>query len=202
MKKIFFDFKSILLYALLLFTNFSASYAAEMLLTGVYQGSNVFVINPKTSKGEFCVTEVYVNNKKIDVKISEYMELNLSHLKAKEAVTIKILHHDDCSPTIKNIHAIKAKETFQFTAVEFKPTGLAWLTKGEKKFGQFFIEVQKNNIWTVEKTINGKGQVLDNSYEYPITNTQGIVAYRIKYLEASGKITYSDEIPVTKAEQK
>lgn len=196
MKKKLAIFFTLLCYSLALPT----AKAAEMLLTGVYQGSNVFVINPKEANGEFCVTEIYVNNKKIEVAISEYMEINLSHLKSKDAVTIKILHKDNCSPTIKNIHAIKAKESFQFEKVDLKPTGLQWETRGEKKFGQFFIESKKDNKWTAEKTINGKGKVLDNLYEYPISSIQGITAYRIKYLEASGKITYSQELPVKKAE--
>jgi hypothetical protein len=192
---------AILLVALCYLFGLQTAQAAEMLLTGVYQGSNVFVINPKEANGEFCVTEIYVNNKKIDIAISEYMEINLSHLKSKDAVTIKILHKDNCSPTIKNIHAIKAKETFQFEKVDLKSTGLTWETRGEKKFGQFFVESKKDNKWTAEKTINGKGKVLDNVYEYPIaTPAQGVTAYRIKYLEASGKITYSEELPVKKTE--
>ncbi len=177
---------------------FMTTKAAEMLLTGTYQGTNVFVINPTDAKGGFCISEIYVNNKKIDIVISGYMEINLSHLKTKEAVTIKILHKDDCSPTIKNIHAIKSKESFEFLKVTLTPTAITWDTKGEKKFGQFFVEVQKNNSWIVEKTINGKGKVLDNNYEYAITTTQNTSAYRIKYLEASGKTTYSEELNIKK----
>jgi hypothetical protein len=177
---------------------FLNTHAAEMLLTGVYHGTNVFVINPKDAKGEFCVSEIYVNNKKIDIVVSGYMEINLSHLKLKEAVNIKILHKDDCSPTIKNIHAIKAKESFQFLNINLTATSLTWETKGEKKFGQFFVESQKNRTWVAEKTFNGKAKVVDNTYEYAIANPENITAYRIKYLEASGKAIYSEEIVVEK----
>ena len=184
---------------LILFSGFFlSSHAAEMLLTGVYQGTNVFIINPQDAKGEFCVSEIYVNNKKINIVVSGYIEIDLSQLKIKDAVNIKILHKDNCSPTIKNIHAIKAKESFQFLNLNLTPSLLTWETKGEKKFGQFFIEAQKNRTWVAEKTMNGKAKVVDNIYEYAITNPENITAYRIKYLEPSGKATYSEEIVVGK----
>jgi hypothetical protein len=187
-----------IVFCLLFCSLFFPVSAAEMLLTGVYQGTNVFIINPTDAKGEFCVTEIYINNKKIEMTISGYMEINLSHLKLKDAVNIKIIHKDDCSPTVKNIHAIKAKESFQFVKVDLTATSLVWETKGEKKFGQFFVEIQKNNTWIVEKTMNGKGKTMDNSYEYVPTSITETATYRIKYLEASGKTTYSEEINLKK----
>jgi hypothetical protein len=168
--------------------------AAEMLLTGVYHGTNIFVITDKDESTTHCINEIYVNNHKIDFVPSSYIEINLSHLKVKDAVIIKIVHKDDCLPTIKNIHAIKAKEVFQFEDIDLSPEKLIWLTRGEKKFGQFFIEIFKNNVWTVEKVLNGKGKAIDNSYELVLSKEQTQNKLRIKYLEPSGKATYSQEL--------
>ncbi len=184
---------------LLLFVAFlgllpTATQAAEMLLTGVYHGTNLFVVIDKHEANNPCITEIYVNNHKIDFTPSGYMEINLAHLKVKDAVTIKIIHRDDCSPTIKNIHAIKAKEVFQFEDIDLTAGKISWLTRGEKKFGQFFIEVFKEKAWTVEKVINCKGKAIDNSYEQTLADTKPPLKFRIKYLEPSGKVTYSGEV--------
>jgi hypothetical protein len=171
--------------------------AAELLLNGVYHGTNVFVHNTKDAGNEFCITEIYVNNRKIDFVPSATVEINLSFLKVNDAVAIKIFHKDDCTPKVQNINAIKAKEQFQFVSIELAPDKMVWSTKGEKKFSQFFIETFKNNVWIVEKSINCKGQAHSNSYEVNLTaTTEG--KYRIKYLELNGKTTYSDEVMIKK----
>lgn len=169
-------------------------YAAEMVITGAYHGANVFVQNPHDGSNNYCITEVYLNNKKIDHPKATAFDIDLSGLKMNEPITIKIVHSDNCTPKIMNLNAIKAREEFQFMSTEATDAKLVWTTKGERKFGQYFLEAFKNNAWRVEKVMNCKAQTGNNIYEAPAAHNSGVNKYRIKYLEISGKSTYSPEM--------
>jgi hypothetical protein len=171
-----------------------SSKAAEMLITGVYHGTNLYVQNPHDGKGNFCISEVYVNNVKAEHPAATAFDIDLSALKPQEVVNIKIIHTDNCMPKIMNLNAIKAREEFQFTNIEATDDKLIWVTKGEKKFGQYFIEVFKNNVWAIDKVFNCKAQQGNNVYDVIVTHASGTNRYRIKYLEISGKSSYSQEV--------
>ncbi len=168
--------------------------AAEMLIKGVYQGQNVFVQNPHDGNNNYCISEVYLNDKKIEHPKTTAFDIDLSHLKQGDAVVIKFIHRDDCSPKIMNMHAIRVKEDFQFVNIEATEQKIIWVTKGERKFAQFFFEAFKNNAWMVEKVFNCKGVQGNNVYDLPVTHNSGVNKYRIKYLEISGKTSYSPEV--------
>ena len=88
----------------------SAVNAGILTLSGVYHGKNLYVQNPFTGNmKDFCTNEVYVNDRLVmkDIQSSAY-EIDLSHLKEQDPVTIKITHKDDCKPKILNPQVIKA----------------------------------------------------------------------------------------------
>ena len=177
--------------------------AGEMLIVGVYHGTNLFVQNPHDGNNNYCIKEIYVNNKKIDHPAkSTAFDIDLSAFKLNDAITIKIIHNDDCSPKVMNLNAIKAKEEFTFTSYEPTENKLIWTTKGEKRFGQYFIECFRNNAWIVEKVINCKAQAGNNIYECPVLHNSGTNKYRIKYLEISGKSCYSPDIVYVSDEER
>jgi hypothetical protein len=178
-------------------------FAAELILTGIYHGTNLYVQNPKDATGHYCISEVYVNNKKINIPISTAFDIDLSFLKREEPVVIKIVHNDNCLPKIINPAAIKPRDEFQFSFAEVTPNKVNWVAKGEKKFGQYFLEHYRNNAWSVEKVLNCKGDAGNNLYNVEITHSQGENKYRIKYLEITGQTYYSPELSflVTSSEQ-
>ncbi len=168
--------------------------AAELIITGVYHGTNLYVQNPHDGKGNYCISEVYLNNKRVEHAATTAFDIDLSALQLKDAITVKIIHRDDCMPKIMNLNAIKAREEFQFTNIEATDDKIIWVAKGEKKFGQYFIEVFKNNAWMIDKVFNCKAQQGNNVYDSPISHASGTNKYRIKYLEISGKSNYSQEV--------
>jgi hypothetical protein len=188
----FFCFAMLLSYSLV---------ATDMIITGVYHGTNLFVQNPHDGANNFCVSMVYVNDKKVEHQNSTAFDIDLSFLKMNEAVTVRIVHGSDCMPKVMNLNAIKAREEFQFTSAEPTESKLIWTTKGEKKFGQYFLEVFKNNVWVVEKVMNCKAQAGNNIYEANVLHNSGKNKYRIKYLEISGKSAYSPEVVYVSEEE-
>jgi hypothetical protein len=175
-------------------TNSSKIFAAEMIVNGIYQGTNLFVQNPHDGKNNYCIAEIYLNNKKADFpKNSTAFDIDLSSLTVGATIHLRFVHSDDCLPKIMNMGAIKVREEFQFTSIDATDTKLVWTTKGEKRFGQYFLEAFKNNAWKVEKVLNCKAQAGNNIYEINASHSSGVNKYRIKYLEISGKSVYSPE---------
>ncbi|MFN0048293.1 MAG: hypothetical protein ACKVOU_04135, partial [Cytophagales bacterium] len=69
----------------------------SFVLSGNYQGKNLYVQNPFTSNmKDFCTDEVYLNDIKImdNIKSSAF-EIDLSKLTLNDVVNIKIAHKDD-----------------------------------------------------------------------------------------------------------
>ena len=84
---------------------------ADISITGIYQGKNLYVQNPFSSNNVgFCVTEVKVNgNITTDETQSSAFEIDLKaqNLKLQEPVTVVIYHKEGCNPKILNPEVLK-----------------------------------------------------------------------------------------------
>ncbi len=190
-------------FAALLFVLFSNSLFAqaakdntkkELLIKGVYHGTNLYVQNPQISNTEYCIKEIHVNNKVVKFATTTAFDIDMSFLKINDEVIIKIIHTGDCTPKILNPRAIKDRLPFRFSSINVDMNTMVWVTGGEKKFGQFFIQIKNNRTWIVEKVISCKGNAQQNVYTLPLTHRGGENIYRIKYLDVTGKYYYSPEI--------
>lgn len=181
-----------LLVGLILLNVFSAK-AGILTLTGVYQGKNLYIQNPFTgNQKDFCANEVFVNDVKVLTNIqSSAFEIDLSHLKVQEPVTIKITHKDDCKPKILNPQVIKATSSFQFSSFNVDKDHLIWSTKGEKAGGKMFVEHFQYNSWVVIKELPAKGGVIINNYDIKASHNSDLNKYRIKFVESDGQVFYS-----------
>jgi hypothetical protein len=183
-------------FLITLFTLFFAGTvnAGILTLSGVYHGKNLYVQNPFTGNmKDFCTNEVYVNDRLVmsNIQSSAY-EIDLSHLKEQDPVTVKITHKDDCKPKILNPQVIKATSSFSFSSFHVEKDKIVWITKGEKQNGRHFIEHFVNNSWIIVKEVAGKGSGIVNSYNEPAqSHHSGLNKYRIKYLENDGQVFYS-----------
>jgi hypothetical protein len=173
------------------------SIADELTLKGVYQGSNLYVQNPSDGQGNYCIEKVTINGKVMQHPNSSAFDIDLSSLSVGNSVEIRISHKSGCVPSILNPQAIRAREKFIFTSVNLSANYIVWATRGEKKFGQFFVQAKRNNSWHVARVISCKGSVADNTYRIPLTHRPGDNLYRIKYLEVTGKYFYSPEVNFT-----
>lgn len=167
--------------------------AAELTLSGIYQGKNIYVQNPfAANMKDFCTEEVYVNGVKVmsNIQSSAY-EVDLSHVKMNDPVNIKIIHKEDCKPKILNPQVIKASSNFNYTSFTVSSENIIWATKGEHPHGKYFLEHFANNSWVSIKELPAKGSIILNSYDVPANHHSGVNKYRVRHVEHDGQVFYS-----------
>lgn len=168
--------------------------SAEITLSGVYQGKNIYVQNPfsGTNNKDFCTIEVFLNNSKVlsNIQSSAY-EIDLSHHKLNDPISIKIIHKEDCKPKVLNSQVLKSTSSFNFNSVVVTAEHLSWATKGEKPNGKMVVEHFINNSWMILKELKGKESPIMCNYEIPVFHNSGINKFRIKYVEGDGQVFYS-----------
>lgn len=165
--------------------------AGEIVITGVYNGKNIYLHNP-VSGGSGCVSGIYVNGKELPAPKSSAIDIDLSHLKPKDKVEIKITHADNCRPKIINPAALAEKADFQFGFSEVTARTIEWVGRGETKDSRYFIEVFRNNTWHTIATKLCMAQNGNNRYSVPVAHVDNICKYRIKYYNiTTGESQYS-----------
>lgn len=188
---------SVLLSIVALFTFYSEPTASQsIVITGSYQGKNLFVQNPFAGNmKDFCVDEVYVNNVKVmdNIKSSAF-EIDLSTLNENDAVTVKINHKDDCKPKVLNAQVIRAGGSFMFTSFTVTDKEISWSVRGDRANNKIYVEQFLYNNWVVIKELNSKPSATSNSnstYTTTPNHHSGLNKYRIRVQEKEGNSFYS-----------
>jgi hypothetical protein len=179
-------------------TSYSAS-SEEMSISGIYQGENLFVMNPFAATGVgFCVYEVTVNGQITTDEInSSAFEIDLSvfQLKIGDKVTVIIKHKDGCMPKVLNAEVLLPKSTFKVLEIAYdrKTNSLNWTCSGEKGSLPYQVEQYKWKKWVNVATVDGKGNSGTNEYSAKVNTTSGMNKFRIKQIDFSKKPRYSQE---------
>ncbi len=173
--------------------------SADIVLKGVYQGKNIYVMNPFSSSGVgFCVFEVRVNGELSTDEInSSAFEIDLSvfQLKKGDKVEIKIKHKDGCRPKIINPEVLKPQSTFMAKYMKVSREGvLSWKTTNESGSLPFIIEQFRWNKWIKVAKVDGKGTASENQYSIKVNPHAGNNRFRIKQIDYTNKPRYSKEI--------
>ncbi|MCS6822835.1 MAG: hypothetical protein NZ529_00965 [Cytophagaceae bacterium] len=174
-------------------------WAGIFVISGIYQGKNIFIQNPSIGDGTtYCTNAVYVN----DVKVMENIttgayEIDLSMYKINDQITVKITHKDNCKPRLLNPQVIKPSSSFHFNSFQVDKDAIIWSTKGERARGKYLLEYYNNDRWILMKEIPGNGSMFLNNY-----NTDGVRPgpnkYRLKFVEPDGRVHYSQIVEFTK----
>jgi hypothetical protein len=170
-------------------------HAAELNFSGFYQGRNLFVQNPfAADKQNYCTNEVYVNEKKVmsNIRSSAY-EIDLSEFQINDAIRIRIVHKEECTPKILNPQVLRSGAAFQFITFSVSKDAIAWTTSGEQSSSMYFVEQFHNNNWLIMKTVYSKGTGKSGVYSVAPAHSLGENKYRIKAQDKEGKIFYSRE---------
>jgi len=184
---------------LLFFVAISVFAQQKKIIKGVYQGENLFVMNPFASTGVgFCVYEVTVNSEITTDEInSSAFEIDLSVFKLKigDPVSIVIKHKAKCSPKILNKNVLKSKSTYKVVQirVDRKYNKLFWTTTTENGSLPYYVEQYKWKKWVRIATINGKGTKGTNKYSVNVSPHSGLNKFRVKQIDYSKKPRYSPE---------
>ena len=189
MKKIFISF-------LLLLSISAFSFGNVVNLDGIFQGKNLYVMNPFSSSGVgFCVYEVKVNGQVTTDEINSSafeIDLSLYQLKLGDKLEVEIKHKENCKPKVLNPEVLKPKSTFKTVKIDVSKDGyLNWTTTGET--GELPYEVQQYrwNKWVKVGTIEGKGTPGTNTYKYKVNAHSGNNRFRVRQMDYTKKANYS-----------
>jgi len=188
------------IFSMLIITLLQASlFAGEIVIDGIFQGKNLYVMNPFASSGVgFCVYEVTVNGKVSTDEInSSAFEIDLSvfQFNVGDKVTIVIKHKDNCVPKVLNPEVLKPKSTFNVTEIEVTKDGmLKWTTTGESGKLPYIVEQYRWNKWVKLDEIDGKGTSGSNSYSLKVYPHSGNNKFRVKQIDYTKKPRYSKDV--------
>lgn len=181
------------------------SFGAELVLSGAYQGKDVFVQNPfNRSTSTFCTQAVYVNDRKVfdQPNVSAY-KIDLSHLEINDLVIIRIVHSEGCKPRIVNPQVLqKTSDGFTFISSEADHNSLSWSAEGETGQGNYYIEQKAFEIdWHIIDTVADRGSGRLNTYTIPAPHQKGENSYRVSYHDEDNNINYMVEMAFTKGDK-
>lgn len=184
---------------------YCASSGAELVLSGAYQGKDVYVQNPfDRSTSAFCTQSVYVNDRKVfdQPKVSAY-KIDLSHLELNDLVIIRIVHSEGCKPRIVNPHVLKKKSGgFAFLSSEADHNSLSWSSEGETGQGKYYVEQKTlETDWSFIDTLADRGSGKQNIYTIPAPHQKGENSYRVSYRDEDNNINYTVEMAFTKSDK-
>lgn len=173
--------------------------ADEINLDGIYQGKNLYVMNPFASSGVgFCVYEVRVNDQVTTDEINSSafeIDLSLYQFNTGDQVEVTIKYKPGTTPKVLNPEVLKAKSTFTASSLKIdnKTNKLLWSTTGESGSLPFIVEQYRWNKWVKVGTVQGKGTAGSNSYEIQVYPHSGENVFRIKQVDYTKRPRYSRE---------
>jgi hypothetical protein len=190
--------KALVIILLLSITHFIYA-TGEIVLKGVYQGKNIYVMNPFASSGVgFCVFEVTVNGRLTTDEINSSafeVDLTVFQFNKGDKLTIIIKHKDDCLPKVINPEVLKPQSTFEVTVLKIdKGVNLVWTATQESGSLPFVVEQFRWNKWVKVAEIEGKGNAGANEYTVKVPTHSGNNRFRIKQVDYTKKPRYSKEL--------
>ena len=168
-------------------------------LSGVYQGKDLYVKNPFSADGVgFCVFEVLVNGEVTSDEVNSSafaIDLSVFGLKKGEAVEVVIRSKEGCTPYVINEDAISPSSTYEVVSSKLESSQLMWSTKGGSGSLPFIVEKFKWNKWVEVGAVYGSGnpEVTNYSVEVPVHTGKNL--FRLKQVDSNG-INYSENIEV------
>ncbi len=173
-------------------------FAGEIVVEGVYQGKNLYVMNPFASSGiGFCVYEVRVNGQVTTDEInSSAFEIDLSvyQFKIGDKVKVEIKHKDNCTPKVLNPEVLKPKSTFKIETMTIENGNtLKWVTTNEAGSLPYVVEQYRWNKWIKVGTVDGKGTPGTHTYSMEVHPNSGMNKFRVKQIDYTKQPHYSKE---------
>lgn len=172
------------------------AFSGESTLTGIYQGKNIFVMNPFSSSGVgFCVYEVRVNDQVTTDEINSSafeIDLSLYQFKIGDKLIVTIKYKANCLPKVINPEVLMAKSTFNISIIKVnRDNTLEWTTTGESGALPFVVEQFRWNKWVKVETVQGKGTPGTNAYSVQVHPHSGNNEFRVKQVDYTKIARYS-----------
>jgi hypothetical protein len=185
-----------------LFTLFAVSFcsAEVIVISGVYQGKDLYVKNPETSSGVgFCIFEVQVNGKVTSDEVNSpafAVDLKVWGLTIGTPIEIVLRCKEKCDVKIINPEVVYPNSTFEIGLIAVNPEGmLTWTTSRETASILYVIEQFKWNRWIKVGEVQGTGKTDKNEYTFQAKLHSGSNTFRVYQIDHKGQRT-SQEVKV------
>jgi hypothetical protein len=178
----------------------SSAFSEVIIISGIYQGKDLYVKNPLTVDGSgYCVFEVLVNGQVTADQLNSAsfaVDLATWKLNPGDALEIVLRCKENCEVKILNPEVIYPNSTFEITSLTISPTGgMEWTTEKESAPLTFVIEQFRWNKWIKVGEIKGQGKPESSRYNYPVNLHSGLNTFRIYQMDYKGQHT-SEEFKV------
>jgi hypothetical protein len=188
---------------LFLLTTCLLAQAEVLVISGIYQGKDLYVKNPVTSGGiGFCIFEVQVNGNITSDEVNSpafAVDLAVWGLKQGDPVEIVLRMKENCDVKIINPEVIYPNATFEVTSINLDPDGrLEWKTVKETASIPYIIEQFRWNKWTKVGEVIGTGKATENTYTFQANLHSGMNTFRVYQLDYKGQ-RFSQEVKVMSA---
>jgi hypothetical protein len=187
------------LLSALLVTPFLLLAEQTIVLSGVYQGSDLYVQNPFSGQGvSFCVFEVRVNGDVTSDEVNSSafaIDFEVLGLRVGDDVEVMINHKNGCTPRVLNPEVLNPRSTFEVTSIEVDAQGvLSWSTKNEAGELPYFIEQFRWNKWVKAGEVAGVGKPGEHQYQFKLIPHSGTNRIRVRQTDYRGEIRTSEEV--------
>ena len=190
-----------LLLSLIALLTASSLSAATVEISGIYQGQDLFVRNPKLDDGSgHCAARVLVNGQPTADRLDSHafaVDLGAFELALGSQVVVVIETKSDCGVKVINPQVLEVRSTctYAFSGLDLEGQSLSWKTNGESGALPFVVQQYRWGRWSVVGEVAGKGGGVENSYAIAVDVHHGENRFRI-YQQDDESRNYSDPITV------
>jgi len=175
--------------------------ADEMVFRGVYQGKDLYIMNPMLERGlDYCVTKVLINDMVYDEVINSSafrISFEAVGLEFGEAYEIVLKHKSNCKPTLVNPEVLKPLSTFKIVDIKLGYNDLLrFTTDNESGKLKFIVEEFRWERWMKAGEVDGRGGPGQNSYSVRVYPYSGENQFRIYQIDHMMKKNISDTIVI------
>jgi hypothetical protein len=169
-----------------------------MIITGIYQGKDLYIKNPFGADGAgFCIYEVLVNDKlsRDEINSSAFaIDFNILDIAKGSPVEIALKHKSGCKPLVLNPESLKPQSTFDIVSISMEKTRLQWTTEHESGPLPYIVEQFRWNKWVKIGEVQGVGGQGENRYAFEVTPHSGENKVRVKQIDHTGKPRISESV--------
>lgn len=184
--------RNLLIFTLLL----SYGSYAQLRVSGIYRGQNLYVSNPMNDEGfGYCTDSIKINGEKYDneelSKGAYEIPLDSLGFQSGDSLYIVIYHQPNCKPKIlNNRHPLLKRPAFENAEIESDK--ITWALKKAEN-GRFWIETYRWNKWVKLGEVESFNSQTDYEFSLQDSLHTGVNQVRVTFLESSSDYRVTSE---------
>ncbi len=185
--------------SIFLFLFLQTGFSQNIILKGVYNGVNLFVINP-TFGNSFCTDSVYINENPGNYEIhSNAFEINFESMgiDSGSAVNVVIYHKEGCKPVVVNSEAISLQNNFSFKSFKVNRNGTVIVSiSGDPGSEPMKLQQYRWGKWVNITDITEADSIKPNEYSVKVKYHNGENQFRVVRTSETGNDIFSKVVKI------